>query len=884
MSVEAGAWEASSFHGREDDLEMLRGLLDHARLVTVLGPGGMGKTRLAMRHLRAVRGSYEDAGGAWAIDLASVGTEAGLLAAVAHALDVKDEASSSEQARLAAHLERRGPTLILLDNFEHLAGACAPTLERWLRAAPALRLLMTSRVALGLPGEHVLDLEPLPPADAVSLFVARARAMAPDTTVDRAVIRSIVDAIDGMPLAIELAASRTRILTLGELLHRLERPLDVLVGKRVGGRHDSVRRAVHDSLDLLEPSERRVFALLSVLENGFGTSDAEAILGVRVVARSAVLDALDVLARTSLLQSDRTAEPARHHFFQTVREVARETASQDPLLPEVEAAHAAHFASLAREHVLGGSPDLPARSGVTTGDVDNMLVAHRWCLQMPGETARAQELALALDVPLAARGQLQHRRELLAQTLELHAEEDHPLRVRLLLAHGRAVRDAGETKAALEILEDALTRVDRTEDPLLAAELLVALGGIDDVIGETGRARARYGAALALVADRSSRAALHVVVDARLALAHAHRREGELDAGVDMASAAASAAGTLADPLGRATAHYELATLAMFGKRESGADAHLVKGLGIARESALPIMEGAMNTARGCLLQLQGNSLEARSCHAEAARIFGDCGSRHREGSALYYLATTYLEVGEAAEALPILERARKRLAPIGAPRYEALVAAALALIHAELGHHEEAEAMMTRAEASSEQVLHEPALQISIALQRWALDGRTKEEGALERKLREASEQVEQHGTDDTHFAFRMLERMTNGSVVAAGEQAGALIVWRDRCAFQVPEDPSPVVLRAGSPNQRIFARLVERRLAEPGERVSLEEIISAGWPSERIAAEAALNRAYVAIATLRKKGLRGVLDKVAGGYALSPGLPVRQRDEPGQ
>ncbi|HJK93308.1 MAG TPA: AAA family ATPase, partial [Polyangiaceae bacterium LLY-WYZ-15_(1-7)] len=236
---------ASSFVGREAELAALEELFEEARLVTVLGPGGMGKSRLAMRYGAERLDAYaaSEGGGVWLVELAEARAPAEALATVARVLGVELAGLASDAAvaeAIGRRIARLGRVLLVLDGFEHLTEGAARWVEAWTRVAPSARLLVTSRVVLGIDGEQVLTLGPLRAEDAATLFLGRARQVRMDAPPDAALVADIVDAIDRMPLAIELAASRTRILSATELASRLERPLEVLGG--------AVRRAVLDSL------------------------------------------------------------------------------------------------------------------------------------------------------------------------------------------------------------------------------------------------------------------------------------------------------------------------------------------------------------------------------------------------------------------------------------------------------------------------------------------------------------------------------------------------------------------------------------------------------------------------------------------------------------
>jgi tetratricopeptide (TPR) repeat protein len=282
-------------------------------------------------------------------------------------------------------------------------------------------------------------------------------------------------------------------------------------------------------------------------------------------------------------------------------------------------------------------------------------------------------------------------------------------------------------------------------------------------------------------------------------------------------------------------------------------------------------MEGAHTTARGCLLQDVGELDLALAHHAEAARIFHELGSRYREASALYYLATTYVERGEHDEALAVLRQSQARSEGVGAPRYEALIAGGTALALAALGRDHEANDALARAEAAVARVPDEPSLAATLAAHRLTLDVHAGRRALSDAVLR-IEARILATPSDDTRFALRALRR-----VGGRARPPEALVVWGAGEAFQPPR-AERVDLPSRSPLRRILDRLVAVRLETPGEVLSIDEVIRAGWPEEKIGADAALNRAYVALATLRKRGLRDVLVSTDGGYALSQSIVVRR------
>jgi predicted ATPase len=852
----------SSFVGRNSELAALGALFEEARLVTVLGPGGMGKTRFALRYAEDRLPSYasQRGGGVWFVDLGEARVPSSALAAVAAVLGVElvglgtDDAVADAVARGISGL---GRTLLVLDNLEHLADALAPTIERWVRTARSCRMLVTSRVALGIDSEQLLPLGPLSRDEATELFVGRVRQVRGGRELgDIDTVGDIVDAIDRMPLAIELAASRTRLLSTADIQARLERPLDLLGSSRSKDRHGSLRRTVLDSVALLTPTSRRLFALGSVLRNGFTLADAEAVLG----DQGDVLEALDDLSRTSLLRvSAEAGAPARYGYFETIRDVAEELAQDDPARAAVLAAHARHFARSA-----------------SSADLDNLLLAHETAVRLAeGEAiwaADAAAIAIGLGPLLSARGLSRLRARLFDHSLTALGQAGGDVRVRVLLGRGLALRELGETARARRDFEQALSLA---ESDGLRASALAQLAALLDVAGDTAGARPRLLQALELLANTQDDARK---AEAHLLLGHGYRREGDLAKAKRSIVEAVARYRKLGHDEGLASAMYELAVVDLFAGRRREALALFDEGLAVARRSNVRLMVGSLTTARGCLLQEDGQVTLALEHHAEAARIFRELGSRYREASALFYLATAYIERGDPTEALALLVHARHRIESVGAPRYEALMAAAAATALALLDRFDEAKRELEEAEAALGRVPDEPALGTTVTVHRWVVEVRSgRRDGPT--AAREAEERVREGPNDDSRFALRMLKSLVDGRT-----QPGArheLVVWSGGSAFTPPGHQEPVPLPAGSPLRRILEHLVTCRLESPGEVVSIDEVIHAGWPDEKIGAEAALNRAYVALSSLRKKGLRGVLVSTAGGYALSRGVAVRRAND---
>ncbi|HEY1960006.1 MAG TPA: NACHT domain-containing protein [Polyangiaceae bacterium] len=867
---------ASSFVGREEDILAVARRLEEGRLVTILGPGGMGKTRLAIRFAeqRVASFSSHRGGGVWFCDLSEARTAADIVATVASAVNVNLEGPSSD---LGLALARRGRILVVLDNFDRLTAHAAVTLGTWLREAPSARFLVTSRTALDLVGEQTWSLSPLPRDEAIELFSSRAKdAQARFTAASRDVVAQIVDAIDRMPLAIELAATRMAVLTPSQLLARLERPLDVLGGIRETSRHASMRRTVLDSVELLEPDLRRLFAACAVMHNGFTFDAAESIMGDVVWPRAGMLDAIATLARSSLLRVEVEEDVARYALFEVIREVASQNLEADEAHAELRARHATFYAAWCGAH--GGDSRLVAH------EIENLLGALRTAASLALEgpsPARAREavaLALAVDPVLSARGRSRLLLELYdaaLAALDAAREEADLSRAQVLVARGRVRREMGETVLAAADFERGLSLARRLPSPALAATALTRLGETRDVAGETAVAQAHFAEALAMLerapAGRPRRVG---EAEAYLRLGHARRREGDLAGAREAVGSATDRYRALSDDEGLAHAMYELAIVEMFAGAHETSFRHFDEGLLVARRADARVAVAALLTARGCLLQDVGKLDGALEHHAEAAGIFHDAGSRYREASALYYLASGYLERGDARETLRILSLARERLAGVGAQRYEVLIAGCTAAALAALGRTREADAALETAERAADILGSEPALACNVRVHRLALELRKRDGEGAARAIAEAEALVAKSPSDDSRFALRTLRGVVD---TGAPREEAALVVWSDGGAFQLPHAPRAVPLPDQSPLRHILRTFAERRLAAPGEAVSMEEVIRAGWPGERMDADAALNRAHVALSSLRKLGLRGILVHGGGGYMLSHAVLVR-------
>jgi predicted ATPase/DNA-binding CsgD family transcriptional regulator len=330
--------EATSFVGRRRELAEVRTRLAGTRLVSLVGPGGVGKTRVAVRAATDLRRGFGDGG--WLVELAEVREPALVSNAVVAALDLRDQAAAEPLALVASYL-RDKRLLLVVDNCEHVLAAAARLLTEVIRVAPGVQVIATSREPLSIPGEHVVPVPPLdlPPADAamplervqqneaVLLFAERAAAGTGSfelTGSNQAAVVDVCRRLDGLPLAIELAAVRTRVLTAQQIRDRLSDRFGLLTG---GGpaalpRHQTLRTTIDWSHDLLTAREQTLLRRLSVFAGWFNVEDVEGICTSEDVPAAQALDVLSSLVDKSLVLKEDVGELASYRLHETMREYA----------------------------------------------------------------------------------------------------------------------------------------------------------------------------------------------------------------------------------------------------------------------------------------------------------------------------------------------------------------------------------------------------------------------------------------------------------------------------------------------------------------------------------------------------------------------------------
>jgi predicted ATPase/class 3 adenylate cyclase len=510
--------------GREKEVAEVCDLLgaEATRLLTLTGPGGIGKTRLALQAAADLLDEFPD--GTYFVQLATL-TEAELfISAVAETLGVREIGEQPLDESLKDYLHERR-LLLLLDNFEQVLGA-APTVTELLTAAPGLKVLATSRAPLGLYGEHELPVPPLtlpdlklqPPLErltqyeAVGLFVERARAVKPDfkvTNESAPAVAEICVRLDGLPLAIELAAARIKMLPPKAMLQRLSSRLKLLTGgaRDLPERQRTLRATIEWSFALLNEGEQVLFGRLAVFSGGRTLEAIEAICDAEGDLPMEVFDGVSSLLDKSLLRQEEgpNGEP-RFVMLETVHEFAREKLKESAEAEEINRAHAQYFLTLAEE----ANPELKGANQLEwlerlEAEHDNMRAALTWALKRK-EVEVALRLGGALWWFWSMRGYHSEGRRWLEEALAMDGRVSPEVRAMALAGVGELAFDQGDLDRAKEACQEGLELLEH-EEGREAREaklnLLVWLGFVAWVREEYERAKQLFEEGLALSRERS---------------------------------------------------------------------------------------------------------------------------------------------------------------------------------------------------------------------------------------------------------------------------------------------------------------------------------------------------------------------------------------------
>jgi len=702
--------ERDAFVGRSAELRALAARLDAGtRLLTVLGPGGTGKTRFVRRYGWTWLGDWP--GGVYFCDLSEARSLDSIFFAVASALEVplgKDDPA----VQLGHAIAGRGRCLIILDNFEQIVQHAPVTLGRWLDRAPDAAFIVTSRERLHLPGEDILPVEPLPlERDAIELFATRARAQRPEFMLgdaNRAAVLEVVRLLDGLPLAIELAAARVRVLSPAQIVERMRDRFVLLAGARgTAARQATMRAAIDWSWELLTPWEQAAFAQCSIFEGGFTLEAAEAVLDLESWLQAPpAMDVVQALSDKSLLRTWVPIEQSRYDIeepyfgmYLSIHEYAAEKleASGWDTQHSAEARHGRYFAGFGTTEAL----DALYRTGgvrkrrALALELDNLVAAGRRAAAR-GDGALAVNAYRATWEVLELHGPFALGIDLGAQVLAVEGL-DASQQATALHTRGRALWRSGRMREAEAAFVQALAHSREMRDRRREAMVLGNLGTLNSDQGRIEVARGYLEAALAIAREVGNRRAEGTVL---VNIGILHREQGKIEEARACFECALAIYRELGNRRDEGSVHGNLGNLNFEQGRIEDARASYEQALVIHREGGNRRNEGVTLANLGTLHSDQGRLEEARGHHEAALAIARDTGDRRFECGVLYNLGVAYQELGRVMEARAHYEAALVIAREVRHPTVQGAVLAALGDLLIKEGRLTEAREVLRTGEA----------------------------------------------------------------------------------------------------------------------------------------------------------------------------------------
>jgi predicted ATPase len=669
--------------GRASELGDVVDALDRSRLITLTGPGGAGKTRLALAAAKTAGESFP-AGVHW-VALAQINDQAIVGQAIATQLGVPDtpgqDAAEAVAEQIADHR-----VLVVLDNCEHLAEAAADVAEYLLASCPALVVLATSREALGVEGElswqvpplSLPKAEPAPTAaalarsDAVTLFEQRAQLVRPSFRVsdeNAAGILWICRRLDGLPLAIELAAARMRIMSAAQLAERLDDIFAVLVGgaRSAPPRHQALRATLDWSHDLLDADERAVFRRLAAFFGGFTLRAAERIAAGGEIRPDAMLEMLTRLADKSLLRVEHARGDSRYFLLAIIRDYAREKLEAAAETDSVRRAHLQYFTDLV-ERAAASIEQVEAEAGRLEVELDrldaelpNLRRAVEFALES-GDAVAALRITGPLDRYAYLRGHYHEIRQWLDAAVTSGPDAPAGLRAKALLGGGRLALLQCDYAAAVRRLEAALRLYRELADPRGIASSLQVLGSVAREQGRYARAVELHAESLAIAEAAEDRWA---AASARSYLAFASWLQRDFAQAIEQAGTALATFRDLGDVEGVAWSLINLGTVARYQGDGERASALLTESLSLSE--GIGFQEGiAWSVEQLGLLAAVDGDPAAVSLLRRSLEVHRELRDRWRMSSVLEDLSALALAQGHPLQAARLLGAAEAMRDAIG--------------------------------------------------------------------------------------------------------------------------------------------------------------------------------------------------------------------------
>jgi predicted ATPase len=914
----------NAFVGRAADLARLaRAFAEGARLCTLVGPPGVGKSRLAFSHAAAA----EEAGQAvFACSLASVTDDDAVLRTVCHALGLPPLPEEDRHDRVVEALVERSGALLVLDGFEQVLEGTARLVAALLASVPRLEVLTASREPLRLPEEVRVRVDPLPPDDGVELFRLRAQAHGADaaTLADRATVYEIVRRLDGLPLAIELAAARAVVLSPSDILARLERRFQLLRsdGRTTDPRQATLQASIDSAWEMLSSIERITLAQCSVFPDAFTAEAAEAV--VVLDGETEILDVLQGLRERSLLRSivstsDDGSQATRLGLYESIRQYAADRLEEGSGARPARDRHARYYAQLAerltaasstvrREQVLSDlaadeahfvqayrhttDPPDRARLAIALAILHEVWGPRSRQLAITEVAVRAAEEALSpalLAVSLQLRGHallemgrfrdavihfvravdlareagdgpterfastglaLVAKREARFDEVEVRcarilkeASEDEAVRGAAISCFSFSLVVTGRLDEARRLMEEELAIALRTGSKQHEGACRVALGLCDHGVGDFGASRQHYEAAIALLR----------IVGPHFELVNALLLKAWME--------------TEAQAFETAQANLDVAIAEQRHLADETMEAWARSGLGLLR-----LMEGRFAEAAEAFASVWASSSYNRLVASQALPlgVMALSGADRLADAESLLADIQSMAPGEIASLGGLLDVAA---ASVDLCRARAAGAGAEAAGRLESVRERIAAAPKDRAEPRTAAL----ALARDLARTEAILSGRPiPEPAAVAAPAAGSAAGVGGPAVDDRAQAPGDRPPAAEDRAPAPDDR-DALVLDGEVQKFKPPGKRRWVDLGRRGAVRRILVRLADARTAGEGP-LTVDDLLEAGWPGEKIGYEAGVARVYSAVRTLRKLGLQGALETVDGGYRIAPQVPVRR------
>ena len=847
---------ASTLRGRGALLEQARSALARqGGVLTLEGPGGVGKTRLAVE----VASGWS--GPAWFIDLHTVRDAGALVLALCRTLGLDGRRGPEA---VDEQLRALGAALVVLDNAEQLDAASVACVQGWADAAHPIRWLVTSRRRLSVRGERALSVPTLPvpttaaavpDSEAAHVFLDAAAPWTP-SAAELPLLCELLALLDGLPLALQLAASRLEIMSLAQLLRRLrQQPLDTLrTPEHRGERHDSLSDALLWSWEMLSEEEQRALLGCTAFAAPFSLEAAEAVLAA-VIAPEQVLDLLHRLRRRHLLLSD----GGRFRMLETVRAFCCARRSPDQHAP-VAQAHAAWFAAKARAWRTGSRG---ARRVEMMERIEAAFDELEALLQRATAPEHALEAIKALVAVLDIRGPQAARLALLESALERFGDLEDPRWLYLEIRRTAWLRQKGQLDAATAALEAAARRAESSGDLSLRAAVLDEQGVY--LMSQTG-AFERNRRALLSAARQLKEPILESTALAGLALvAHDQNRPGEADRLIQQARGCAAQVGDLPTIANTLSQHVTIS----LERGDAATPQLLAEAMAayqqLGDERRVGILEGNL----GLFLEQSGQLEPAKPHYVDAIARLKGCGdvlfAAYYEG----FLGRTLLLLGERDRARAMLEQAVHRMTAGDARLLVALNFAR----NIERALAADPEALLP-VQASPDNHYAMLAPLVSEVARLLAEDRRRAS------RRPEARQQLAEIRSRCQHILAEVPRAGSTGALMAALLESAerTLSGWRvdalrGRC---LTPDGALVDISRSRAQSAVMAALARARIHTPGRPCSVAVLQEAGWPGEQMSATSAANRVRVALSGLRRAGLGALLRRGPGGWFFDPDVEV--------